>query len=86
MDTCPSNKVMITQRPAILNQDDDSDTKSCSDGFVKLCCDPPDATNNFPVDPDYLFEYPDEDNTSWYYNVEQDANDEGMHLLMCPLI
>ncbi|OBT62696.1 hypothetical protein VE03_07107 [Pseudogymnoascus sp. 23342-1-I1] len=75
-DTCPSDKVMITQRPAILNPDDDSDTKSCSDGFVKLCCDPPDATNNFPVNPDYIFEYPDEDNTSWYYNVEQDANDE----------
>nr|WBV74231.1 putative chitinase [Pestalotiopsis kenyana] len=75
-DTCPSNKVLVTQRPSIVNSGDDSDTKSCSDGYVKLCCDPPDATTNFPVDPADLFEYPDEENTSYYYNVEETSNDE----------
>lgn len=76
-ETCPSDKVMITQRPGIVNPDDDTDTKTCSDGFVKLCCDPPDATTDFPVDPEDLFEYPDDDDVSYYYNVEENSNNEG---------
>jgi hypothetical protein len=42
----------------------------------KLCCDPPAATSDAPVDPKDLFEYPDEDNFSYYYNPEATANDE----------
>jgi hypothetical protein len=75
--------VLITQRPGIVNPDDDSDTKSCSDGYVKLCCDPPDATSSFPVPPEDLFEYADDDHTSYYYSVEENSNDEGTRLSMC---
>lgn len=77
-DTCPSNKVLITQRPSIVSGDDDTDTKSCSDSYVKLCCDPPESTSNLPVNPADLFEYPDNNDVSYYYNVEETSNDRGM--------
>ncbi|KAH6655949.1 hypothetical protein BKA67DRAFT_675964 [Truncatella angustata] len=76
MDTCPDDKVLITQRPGIVNPDDDTDTKTCSDGYVKLCCDPPDATVDLPVDPEDLFQYPDDDDVSYYYNVEESSNED----------
>jgi hypothetical protein len=42
-----------------------------------LCCDPPDAADSAPVDPKKLFKYPDEDDVSYYYNVEKSSNDAG---------
>ncbi|KAK9413532.1 hypothetical protein SUNI508_11854 [Seiridium unicorne] len=75
-DTCPSDKVLITERQSIVNGNDDTDTMSCSDGYVKLCCDPPESTTNLPVDPAYLFEYPDDDDVSYYYNVEESNNED----------
>jgi hypothetical protein len=41
------------------------------------CCDPPEVAENLPVDPAYLFKYPDEDDVSYYYQVEDSANTGG---------
>ncbi|KAJ5658730.1 CAZyme family GH18, partial [Penicillium longicatenatum] len=76
-DSCPSDKVLITQRSNLviraLSSEEDFD---CDSGMQKLCCDPPAATSDAPVDPKDLFEYPDENNFSYYYNPEATANDE----------
>lgn len=42
-----------------------------------MCCDPPGGAIDAPVDPEKLFKYPDEDNDSYYYNVQESNNDEG---------
>jgi len=44
--------------------------------MMSMCCDPPSAADNVPVDPADLFEYPDEDNVSWYDKSEPAANNE----------
>ncbi|KUI70319.1 Chitotriosidase-1 [Cytospora mali] len=74
-DSCPSDKVLITQRQEVVNIAKEDDYYDCLKGYVKLCCDPPDATTDWPVDPAYLFEDADEDDVSWYYNVEEDSNE-----------
>lgn len=76
-ESCPSDKVLVTQRQEVVNLAMESDYYDCLDGYVKLCCDPPDATSDWPVDPADLFEDPDEDNVSWYDNVEETSNDLG---------
>ncbi|OKL57184.1 hypothetical protein UA08_07332 [Talaromyces atroroseus] len=64
--------VLITQRSTLV---DDGSTTTCSSGFNKLCCDPPDASTSWPVNPKDLFEYM-EDDISYYYDVQKTSNDE----------
>uniref|UniRef100_A0A093VIR1 chitinase n=2 Tax=Talaromyces marneffei PM1 TaxID=1077442 RepID=A0A093VIR1_TALMA len=65
-DYCPSDKVLITRRMEIdffLNEGYYSRCGDTSTGalYNSFCCDPPSASENRPVDPADLFEYPDED-------------------------
>jgi hypothetical protein len=76
-DTCPSDKVLITQRTQIDAWDEVSGFKECSSGYEKWCCDPPSESGTWPVDPKDIFKYPDEDDVSYYYKVEESSNDEG---------
>ncbi|KAJ5918124.1 hypothetical protein N7454_010499 [Penicillium verhagenii] len=72
-DSCPSSKVLITQRSELFQ---DGESITCATGQNKLCCDPPSGSNSWPVDPKYLFEYPDENNVSYDYTVQESSNDE----------
>ncbi|RDH30342.1 hypothetical protein BDQ94DRAFT_161391 [Aspergillus welwitschiae] len=72
-DKCPDTKVLITQRSEIVL---DGNAVTCTSGANKLCCDPPDGSNSWPVDPEDLFKYPDEENVSYYYSVQKSSNDE----------
>lgn len=78
--SCPSDKILVTQRSEIDDNLYEGDYVECLEGYVKLCCDPPSSTSDWPVDPNDIFEYPDEDNVSWYYNVEETSNDDGQYL------
>ncbi|KAJ5094625.1 CAZyme family GH18, partial [Penicillium angulare] len=73
-ESCPSDKVVLTQRSALING---STPHYCNgDGLYKLCCDPPTPTANPPVDPSAAFEYPDEKNYSYYLKWEDTDNNE----------
>ncbi|KAL4954842.1 hypothetical protein BDW69DRAFT_193734 [Aspergillus filifer] len=73
-ESCGNDKVLLTQRHALLSG---GLPEYCdSGGWYKLCCDPPSATADAPVDPEDLFEYPDEDNFSYYFKDESTDNDE----------
>ena len=76
-EKCPNTKVLITQRSEIIQ---DGNAVTCTSGANKLCCDPPDGSNSWPVDPEDLFKYPDEENVSYYYSVQESSNDEGGNL------
>ncbi|KAJ5666170.1 uncharacterized protein N7477_008618 [Penicillium maclennaniae] len=75
-DSCPNDKALITQRTEIYSITVEGDDSVCSSGTNKLCCDPPNGANNFPVNPEDLFTYPDEDNISYYYSVEATSNSD----------
>ncbi|KAJ5712178.1 hypothetical protein N7488_006334 [Penicillium malachiteum] len=74
-DTCPDTKVLITQRDHIDSMHHGT-YSNCVTGTNKLCCDPPDGANSAPVDPKNLFEYPDEEDVSYYYSIEESSNDQ----------
>ncbi|KAJ5705359.1 hypothetical protein N7536_001048 [Penicillium majusculum] len=78
VESCPNDKVLISQRREI-GHNTSMLTSDCSPlqthGINMLCCDPPDAADSAPVDPKKLFKYPDEDDVSYYYNVEKSSND-----------
>ncbi|KAL3703111.1 hypothetical protein TMatcc_010299 [Talaromyces marneffei ATCC 18224] len=80
-DYCPSDKVLITRRMEIdffLNEGYYSRCGDTSTGalYNSFCCDPPSASENRPVDPADLFEYPDEDHVMYSYEVEKTSNDD----------
>ncbi|KAL7651280.1 hypothetical protein ACMYSQ_011013 [Aspergillus niger] len=75
-DSCPKDKVLITQRTGIYSRTIEGDDSLCSSGTNKLCCDPPNGANSWPVDPADLFTYPDEDDVSYYYSVQETSNDD----------
>ncbi|KAJ8130004.1 hypothetical protein O1611_g3626 [Lasiodiplodia mahajangana] len=70
--SCPKDKILISQRSKIW--EGHALLASCDDGYAKLCCDPPDASNSFPVDPKDIFKDPDEDNISYFHDVQEDNN------------
>ncbi|PYH81931.1 hypothetical protein BO82DRAFT_414323 [Aspergillus uvarum CBS 121591] len=72
-DSCPSSKVLITQRTEIFQG---GKSTACNTGQNKLCCDPPSGSSSWLVDPKYLFKYPDEENVSYDYTVQASSNDE----------
>ncbi|KAJ5204380.1 bacteriodes thetaiotaomicron symbiotic chitinase, partial [Penicillium cinerascens] len=80
-DYCPSDKVLITRRMEVdflLNEGIYWRCGGESTGapYNSFCCDPPSASEDRPVDPADLFEYPDEDNVMYYYEVEKTSNDD----------
>ncbi|KAJ5672187.1 hypothetical protein N7507_001314 [Penicillium longicatenatum] len=75
-DSCPSSKILITQRTKIYSITEEGNDSVCSSGTNKLCCDPPNGANSSPVDPKDLFTYPDEDDVSYYYNVQATSNED----------
>ncbi|KAL4924010.1 uncharacterized protein BDV17DRAFT_295821 [Aspergillus undulatus] len=73
---CPSDKVLITQRTEIDSWVQLHNFSTCLTGYNKWCCDPPSGSDVWPVDPEDIFEYPDEDNIMYYYKVEENANSQ----------
>ncbi|KAJ5907344.1 hypothetical protein N7495_000026 [Penicillium taxi] len=61
-DNCPSSK--------------NGTSTTYTSGKNKLCCDPPSSSNSWPMDPEDLFEYPDEENVSYDYTMQKSSNDE----------
>lgn len=81
-DSCLSSKVLITQRTEIYSITEEGNCSVCSSGINKLCSDPPNGANSPPVDLKSLFTYPDEDDVSYYYNVQAISNENCKFLLM----
>ena len=77
VQSCPSDKVLITQRSSITLNGTYIDSE-CPNSMNMMCCEPPGGADDAPVDPEDLFKYPDEDDVSYYYNVEKSNNDEGL--------
>lgn len=76
-EKCSDDKVLITQRSMITVNSTYEDSECTSGQMNMMCCDPPGGADDAPVDPTKLFKYPDEDDESYYYNVEKSNNDEG---------
>lgn len=77
VQSCPDDKVLITQRSSITLNGTYIDSECPSGSMNMMCCDPPGGADDAPVDPAKLFKYPDEDDVSYYYNVEKSNNNEG---------
>ncbi|OJJ36372.1 hypothetical protein ASPWEDRAFT_108842 [Aspergillus wentii DTO 134E9] len=79
-ESCPEKKLLVTRRNQLWNPDVPHGQVGeywCGDDeMMSMCCDPPSAGGEAPVDPADLFEYPDEDNVSWYEKTEPGANTE----------
>ncbi|OBT52519.1 hypothetical protein VE04_06299 [Pseudogymnoascus sp. 24MN13] len=78
--SCPSDKILITQRSEIedlqIEQGLPGGYDECVTGYLKYCCDPPTATTDWPVSPTDLFEYPDTTHVSYEYVKEDSSYDD----------
>lgn len=83
--SCPSDKILITQRSEIedlqIEQGLPGGYDECVTGYLKYCCDPPTATTDWPVSPTDLFEYPDTTHVSYEYVKEDSSYDDCMSIL-----
>lgn len=83
--SCPSDKILITQRSEIEDIQIEGGLPGgydeCVTGYLKYCCDPPTATTDWPVSPTDLFEYPDTTHVSYEYVTEETSNIDGVFML-----